>query len=85
MKLLGLFLIRCVFTKKNLGGQKFVKTGPERIEAFRNTVQWCVHHAPGHLARNLAMSLTYNERVLLEFLKNITMGSDNGPSSSHMT
>ena len=44
VKLLGLFLIRCVFTKKILGGQKFVKTGtgknrgfPEHCAVFRQT------------------------------------------------
>ena len=34
MKLLGLFLIRCVFTKKILGGQKFVKTGTGKDRGF---------------------------------------------------
>ena len=34
VKLLGLFLIRCVFTKKNLGGQKFVKTGTGKNRGF---------------------------------------------------
>ena len=34
MKLLGLFLIRCVFTKKILGGQKFVKTGTGKNRGF---------------------------------------------------
>ena len=33
MKLLGLFLIRCVFTKKNLGDQK-VKTGTGKSRGF---------------------------------------------------
>ena len=34
MKLLGLFLIRCVFTKKILGCQKFVKTGTGKNRGF---------------------------------------------------
>ena len=34
VKLLGLFLIRCVFTKKILGGQKFVKTGTGKNRGF---------------------------------------------------
>ena len=34
MKLLGLFLIRCVFTKKILVGQKFVKTGTGKNRGF---------------------------------------------------
>ena len=34
VKLLGLFLIRCVFTKKNLGGQKFVKTRTGKNRGF---------------------------------------------------
>ena len=34
VKLLGLFLIRCVFTKKILGGQKFVKTGTRKNRGF---------------------------------------------------
>ena len=42
MKLLGLFLIRCVFTKKTSGRPNLLKPEPERIEAFRNTVQ-CRH------------------------------------------
>ena len=47
VKLLGLFLIRCVFTKKILGGQKFVKTGtgknrgfPEHCAMVRDRVNW---------------------------------------------
>ena len=42
MKMLGLFLIRCVFTKKlkaqKLDSENLLKPEPERMEAFRNTV-----------------------------------------------
>ena len=34
VKLLGLFLIRCVFTKKILAGQKFVKTEARKNRGF---------------------------------------------------
>ena len=34
VKLLGLSLIRCVFTKKIIGGQKFVKTGTGKNRGF---------------------------------------------------
>ena len=27
--------------------------------------QWCLHHAPNDLVRNLAISVTYNEQVLV--------------------
>ena len=40
MKLLGLFLIRCVFTKNFWEAKNLLKPEPERIEAFRNTVHW---------------------------------------------
>ena len=42
MKLLGLFLIRCVVTKKILGGQKLVKTGTGKNRGFpEHYVQCC--------------------------------------------
>ena len=40
VKLLGLFLIRCVFTKKlKVKAEDLLKQEPERIKAFRNSVQ----------------------------------------------
>ena len=49
VKLLGLFLIRCVFTKKNLRGQKFVKIGTGKNRGF-----------PEHCALHCALLCTYS-------------------------
>ena len=43
MKLLGLFLIRCVFTKKILGGQKLFKTGTRKNRGFPEHCVVCIN------------------------------------------
>ena len=61
MKLLGLFLIRCVFTKKILGVQKFVKTGTGKNRGF-----------PEHCALSHSGLLSFKkpEKVLWTIAKN---------------